>query len=251
MKDDTENIGMELVVGRKPVRECLEQAPERVDTVWLQQGLRSKDLSLIMEACKKVGLRYQMAPQQQMDKIYKGRHQGALARIFPPGFVQESELFGLTHEARLPVMLALDQVQDPGNVGVLARTVLGLGGAGLMLPKHNTAGLGPGAARAAAGALWKLPLCKVTNLGRSLEAARESGLAVYGAAMGEDSVAFHQLSPRFPAVLVLGGEEKGLRPSIKSHCDALLEIPLAGNMESLNVAQAGAVILGHWLAHYL
>lgn len=248
---ESNTTGVELLAGRKQVRECLEQAPERVDAVWLQQGLKGRELSQIMQACKKAGLRYQLATQQKMDAMFKGRHQGALARILPQGFVEETELFALAHEARLPLVVALDQVQDPGNVGVLARTMLGLGAAGIMLPKHNAAGLGPGAVRSAAGALWKLPLCKVTNLGRSLETARETGLSIYGAALGEDSVSYHAFAPRFPAVLVLGGEEKGLRQSIRSRCDALVAIPLSGQMESLNVAQAGAVLLGHWLAKHL
>lgn len=251
MMQQRKNSEVEIVAGRKPVRECVEQTPERVDAVWLQQGLHGKEISQIITACKKAGLRYQMAAAQQMDMLFKGRHQGALARVFSPGFMEESELFALAHEAPLPLIVALDQVQDPGNVGTLARTLLGIGGAGIMLPKHNAAGLGPGAMRSSAGALWRLPLCKVTNLGRSLEAARESGLALYGAAMDAKSIAYQSLQPRYPAVLVLGGEERGLRQNISKRCDALLQIPLAGKMESLNVAQAGAVILGHWLALHL
>lgn len=248
---DSHETDVTLVAGRKQVLECVQQAPQRIDAVWLQQGAKGQDISRIMAACKEAGIRYQLAPLKQLDTLFKGRHQGALARIMPAGFMEESEVFALTHEARFPVLLALDQVQDPGNVGTLARTMLGFGGAGIMLPKHNAAGLGTGAMRAAAGALWKLPLCKVTNLGRSLEAARESGLKLYGAAQGEDCEPFQRVRPGFPAVLVLGGEEKGLRPNIKSRCDALLEVPLTGNMESLNVAQAGAVLLGHWLALHL
>jgi len=250
MQHDTD-AGVELVAGRKPVRECVEQAPHRVDAVWLQQGAKGREMSQIMAACKKAGLRYQIAPLKQLDAMFKGRHQGALARVLQSGFTDEEELFAMTHEARFPVALALDQVQDPGNVGTLARTLLGIGGAGIMLPKHNAAGLGPGAMRAAAGALWKLPVCKVTNLGRSIEAAREAGLHIYGAALGENSTGYHETPPRFPALLVLGGEESGLRQNVRARCDDLLQIPLAGDMESLNVAQAGAVIMGHWLALHL
>ncbi len=246
-----QNQEAELVAGRKPVRECLEQAPARVDALWIQQGLRAKDLSQIMDIAKKAGLRYQLAPQQQMDKIFAGRHQGVIARIFGPGFAEAPELFSGAHEARFPVLLALDQVQDPGNVGTLARTLLGVGGAGILLPKHNAAGLGPGAVRAAAGALWKLPIAKVTNLGRTLEEAREAGMHIYGAATGEDSVPYQNFVPRYPAVLVLGGEESGLRHGVRKRCDACLEIPLSGSMESLNVAQAGAMIMGLWLARHL
>lgn len=245
---DKDKTGLELVAGRKPVRECLEQAPQQVDGVWIQQGLRAKDLSHIMDLCRKAGLRYQHAPQQQMDKIFPGRHQGVIVRIFAPGFVPEEQLFEAAFAARFKVLLALDQVQDPGNVGTIARTLSGLGGAGIIIPKHNAAGLGPGAAKAATGALWRLPLCKVTNLGRTLDAARNAGLSIYGAALEEESIAFHELQPALPAVLVLGGEDKGLREGIRKRCDALLRIPMEGGLGSLNVAQAGALLMGHWLA---
>ena len=245
---EIESTGVELLAGRKPVLECIEQAPERVDAVWIQQGLRSRDLSLVMEACKRKGLRYQLAPQQHLDKLFAGRHQGVVARVFAQGFTDALSLVREVREAPLPVLLALDQVQDPNNVGTLARTLLGIGGGGILLPKHNAAGLGPGAAKAAAGALWKLPLAKVVNLGAALETAREGGLQICGAAMGEDSVPFYEFTPRFPAVLVLGGEDKGLRPGIRKKCDICLQIPLAGPMESLN--EAGAMILGHWLGRF-
>ena len=155
-------------------------------------------------------------------------------------------IFAAVEQAPLPIILALDQVQDPGNVGTLCRTLYALGGAGIILPRHNSAYLGPAARRSAAGALEHLPVARVTNLGHALDSAEEAGLTIYGAGgqNGPASVDAFAEPVRLPAVLVLGNEEKGLRPGIVKRCAHMLRIPLARSFDSLNVAQAGAILLG-------
>ena len=146
--------------------------------------------------------------------------------------------------------MALDQVQDPGNVGTICRTLYALGGAGIILPQHNSAYLGPAARRAAAGALEKLPVTRVTNLGHALDSAEEAGLTIYGAGGdGPSSLNAFDEPMQLPAVLVLGNEDKGLRPGVAKRCAHTLRIPLARSFDSLNVAQAGAVLLGLAAAH--
>ena len=141
--------------------------------------------------------------------------------------------------------LALDQVQNPGNLGTLCRSLYALGGAGVLLPRHNSAYLGPAAQRAAAGALERLPIARVDNLGHALDSAEEAGLTIYGAGCGgASSVSAFDESLRLPAVLVLGNEDKGLRPGVAKRCSRMLHIPLARPFDSLNVAQAGAILLG-------
>ncbi len=238
----------QFVPGRKPVRELVEKAPQQVDALWLEKDIRGADIARIIHCCKEAGLRYQLVPRKVLDRLFPGNHQGVLARVFAPGYVEEDTLFALAKKASLPLILALDQVQDPGNLGTLARSLYGLGGGGLLLPKHNSAALGEGAVKAAAGALWQLPICRATNLGRSLEQAKEDGFSIYCAAQRENTTPFYQCKVIFPAVLVLGGEDRGVRQGVRSHCDAALDIPMLGDTESLNVAQAGAMLMGHFLA---
>jgi 23S rRNA (guanosine2251-2'-O)-methyltransferase len=128
-------------------------------------------------------------------------------------------------------------------MGALARSLHALGGVGLIVPRHNSAYLGPGALRASAGALNYLPVCRAANLGRALEEAREAGIRVYGAALPPDSTNALTAKILTPAVLVLGNEQKGLRPGVARHCDELLHIPMRRGFDSLNVAQAGAMLL--------
>lgn len=196
-------------------------------------------------------------------------HQGVIARVFDAGFAELGDILRDAPDAPLPLIVALDQVQDPGNVGTLARTLYALGAAGLIVVRHGGAALGGAAARAAAGALEKLPVTKVTNLARALDEADEAGYTIYaagGSAGGTDAdVASERkdgkggkhasapLNPfteplRTPAVLVLGNEDTGIRPNVAKRCHFTLTIPMARDFDSLNVAQAGAILVGCFAA---
>ena len=170
--------------------------------------------------------------------------QGVAAFIAARAFVPLETLLDIARQAPLPVVVAMDQIQDPGNVGSLARTLLALGGGGLIVPKHHGARLGGAASKASAGALERLPVHHCVNLSRDLEACAEAGFAVYKAEAGPEGRDVFKAEFRFPLVLVLGGEDKGVRPGVAKSCDESLFIPMPGEFESLNVAQAGAVVLG-------
>ena len=184
-------------------------------------------------------------------------HQGVIARVFDAGFAEFGDILRDAPDAPLPLIVALDQVQDPGNVGTLARTLYAMGAAGLVVVRHGGAALGGAAARAAAGALEKLPVTKVTNLARALDEADEAGYTIYaagGTAPDTDSKpGSAPLNPftaqlRTPAVLVLGNEDTGIRPNVAKRCHFTLSIPMARDFDSLNVAQAGAILVGCFTA---
>lgn len=247
-----------LLPGLKPVLELLASEPQRIDLVYCRKGLLSPDLRQVQERCRQHGIRYSLLDGPALDRLCRGSHQGregvahqgVVARLALASYRSLEEVLREVAQAPLPLLLALDQVQDPGNVGTLCRTLHALGGAGLLLPRHNSAYLGPAARRAAAGALERLPVAQVTNLGHALDSAEEAGLTIYGtgcAATGGTGAG--NLDPfavplQLPAVLVLGNEERGLRPGIAKRCSRLVRIPLARNFDSLNVAQAGAILLG-------
>lgn len=243
-----------LQPGLKPVTELLRQNPEKIDAVFLRKGRKGKDTDAIIDMCRRSGVRFSLVEERQLDRLWAGRHQGVIARLFATGFIDLADLFALAPDQPLPLILALDQVQDPGNAGALARTLYALGGAGILVPKHNGAYLGAAAARVAAGALDKLPVAKAANLAQALDLALDAGFVVYGAeAATPDGIAVatenvFSFTPRLPAVLVLGGEEGGLRPIVRKRCSGLISIPFAREFDSLNVAQAGAVIIGAFAA---
>ncbi|MBE6441799.1 MAG: RNA methyltransferase [Desulfovibrio desulfuricans] len=242
-----------LLPGLKPVLELLAGDPGRIDCVFCKKGLRSPEAQQVQALCRRHGIRFTLVEQTALDRLCRagndrqGRdavgHQGVAARLAATEFCSLPELLAVVARAPLPIIVALDQVQDPGNVGTLCRTLYALGGAGILLPLHNSAFLGPAARRAAAGALEQLPVARVTNLAHALDSAEETGLTIYGAggAGSRDAFAFPM---RLPAVLVLGNEDKGLRPGVAKRCAHMLRIPLTRHFDSLNVAQAGAILLG-------
>ncbi len=241
MNDDFQK-NTPILPGLKPVLELLESDPARVDQVFVRKGKPSPDTDKVLDLCRAAGVRFALTPPEALARMAAGAgHQGVIARLREHAAVAWDDLLHNVMDAPLPLILALDQVQDPGNVGTLARTLYAMGGAGIVVPRHNSAFLGPGARRAAAGALERLPVAEVANLSRAVEDAARAGLAVHAATMDGESAFAAAL--RLPALLVLGGEEKGIRPGVLKHCAHSLSIPLLRDFDSLNVAQAGAILV--------
>ena len=245
-----------LLPGMKPVLELLRTDPQRIDLVFCKKGLRTRDAQDVQQLCRQSGVRFSLVDQAALDRLCREaarqngndaaplNHQGVVARLTATDFRDLADVLQAAAEAPLPLVVALDQVQDPGNVGTLCRTLYALGGAGVILPRHNSAYLGPAAHRAAAGALERLPVARVTNLAHALDEAEEAGFSIYGAGCGPDAADAFEHAMQLPAVLVLGNEDKGLRPGVAKRCGRMLRIPLARKFDSLNVAQAGAILLG-------
>ncbi|GAU08377.1 23S rRNA (guanosine(2251)-2'-O)-methyltransferase RlmB [Desulfoplanes formicivorans] len=235
-----------LIIGRKPVQELLHTAPEKIETIYLQNR-PGRDLHAIIDLCRTLHIKFKRLPADKLHHIFPGNHQGVIARIMSKGFCTLDEVITSSLASPFPLVLALDQVQDPGNLGTLCRTLFALGGGGIIVPKNRSAFPGPAASRASAGALEKIPMAQVTNLSRALETCARAGVPIYGAGLGKDAASLFAARLVLPAVLVLGNEEKGIRPGVLKRCDHLLTIPMAGTFDSLNVAQAGAMIMGQFL----
>ena len=232
------------IQGRKPVLELLSVSADRVDLVLIKKPVPG-ELRQVIEICRQTGIRFRLTTAQELDRLAKG-HQGVIARVRAINNALPEDIFSLTANSHFPVILALDQVQDPGNLGTLARTMAALGGPGIITPKDRSAHPGAGAMKSSAGAISRINLAQVTNLSRTLDLARDNGFWVYGAVMREGSDVF-EMKLNFPALLVLGGEDKGIRPNVLKRCHEKVHIPMPGGFDSLNVAQAGAIILGQML----
>jgi len=247
MSENNLNNDGSILPGMKPVLEKLRNAPEQVDTVLLRKGKKGKEVAAITDICRKERIRFNFVAENVLEKMFDGNHQGVIARIFESGFVDEDDVLQAGLESPLQIVLMLDQVQDPGNAGTLARSLFAIGAGGMIVPKHNASFLGSAAAKASAGALSRLPVAKATNLSRTLERAIDMGYTVYGAQAGEESQSVFSAPLNFPAILVLGNEEKGIRPNVAKRLDVSLKIPMLRDFDSLNVAQAGAMLLSAFL----
>jgi 23S rRNA (guanosine2251-2'-O)-methyltransferase len=234
-----------ILAGRHPVLEALRSGTRPIDEILVEGEERGRHLDILALA-RDAGVRYTRVPRAALTALAgTGHHQGVVARVAPREYADLEDLLaaaGTRGEAALVV--ALDQVQDPGNVANLIRTAEALGAHGVVVPRHQAAGLTPHVARAAAGALEHLPVARVGNLVRALERLKQAGCWVVGAsAEAAGARPPWTADLRGPLALVLGSEGRGLRPLVARTCDMLVRIPLAGQVAALNVAAAGAALL--------
>lgn len=237
----------DFLPGLKPVIELLETAPERIVKIYVKKDWRVP--RTLFDLARKNSASLESVNSGFLDRLCENdpqkrgqvSHQGVVAEISRAHFTPLRELLAIAPDAPLPLILALDEIQDPGNLGSMARAAYALGCAGIIVPKHNSASPGPGAMRSSAGALASLPLCQVVNLARALDEAEETGFAIYGAGMRRGENAFN-FEWRLPAILVIGSENKGIRPGVAKRCSQTLFIPFARDFDSLNAAQAASIL---------
>lgn len=236
-----------LLPGFKPVMEIIEERPESISKVYCQKDLRAREQ--LVKLCQSNDIKLELCEPSVLDVLVKSRdhkvaHQGLIAKLKLKNLMSDSELLHMAPDAPLPLVIALDQIQDPGNLGTLCRTAFALGIAGMLVPVHASANPGPAAFKASAGTLAELPLALVTNLGRTLDLAEELGFTIYGTGLdmpaSENALSCNW---QFPAVLVLGNEQKGIRPGVAKRCAINVTIPFKRPFDSLNIAQAGAILL--------
>ncbi|HET9121997.1 MAG TPA: 23S rRNA (guanosine(2251)-2'-O)-methyltransferase RlmB [Acidiferrobacteraceae bacterium] len=232
----------DLLLGVHAVEAALADHPDRVERIWFAEEAAPRLQPLISET-RRMGVRFLMVPRARLDELAEGgRHQGVVAAYQPLPPRQEREIEPFLAAIPLPLVLVLDGVQDPHNLGACLRTAEAAGAHAVVVPKANSVSLSPGARRAAAGAADRVPLFQVANLARVLMQLRKSGLWIVGAAARAPQSAY-TVDFTAPVALVLGGEERGLRRLTQEQCDLAVHLPLAGACESLNVSVAAGVLL--------
>ncbi|MEM1081673.1 MAG: 23S rRNA (guanosine(2251)-2'-O)-methyltransferase RlmB, partial [Pseudomonadota bacterium] len=185
-----------------------------------------------------------VAGAHALDRMVNGEHhQGVVVEFKPPPVQTDGDLDTLIEQAGQQLLvLVLDQVQDPHNLGACLRSAAAASAQAVIIPRDRAASLTPAARRAAAGAAESMPLIEVANLSRTLQSLTRQGVWCVGLA-GEADASIHEVDLQGPLALVLGGEEHGLRRLTRERCDALARIPMPGSMESLNVSVAAGIAL--------
>ena len=230
------------VWGRNPVKALLKSGGRRADEIAVLAGAHGP-LSELVALARRAGVKVSFRTRDQLTAIAgTDDHQGVVARVAAAEYVELEDLLEIPGRRReTPFFLALDQVQDPRNLGALLRTADAFGVHGVIVPKHHAVGLTEAAARTAMGAMEYIPVARETNLVVALEKLKESGIWIFGAA-AEKGVAPWSADLKGPICLVLGGEGEGLRPLVARSCDLLVTVPMRGGVGSLNVGAAGAAL---------
>ncbi|KAF1710471.1 23S rRNA (guanosine(2251)-2'-O)-methyltransferase RlmB [Pseudoxanthomonas kalamensis DSM 18571] len=232
------------VVGVNAVASAVVNDAEHVHEVLIDGGSRNARLTEIEDNARRRGIEVRKVSAQALDGVAGGvRHQGVAARYAAAKTWEESELPALVEAAAgKALLLVLDGVQDPHNLGACLRSAAAAGATAVVIPKDKSATVNATVRKTSAGAADRLPVVAVTNLSRALRDLQKLGVWIYGLA-GEAEASLYALDLRGNVALVLGGEADGLRRLTREHCDGLAKIPMPGDIESLNVSVAAGVTL--------
>lgn len=232
------------IVGLNAVVSSIEHDAEHVREVLVEAGGKNARLTEIEENARRKGIDVRRVSTQALDGVAGGvRHQGVAARYAAAKTWEENELAGLVEAAEgKALLLVLDGVQDPHNLGACLRSAAAAGATAVVIPKDKSATVNATVRKTSAGAADRLPVVAVTNLSRCLRDLQKLGVWIYGLA-GEAETSLYAQDLRGNVALVLGGEADGLRRLTREHCDGLVKIPMPGDIESLNVSVAAGVTL--------
>jgi 23S rRNA (guanosine2251-2'-O)-methyltransferase len=236
--------GPEVVAGRNPVVEAL-QAGVPGTTLYLAYRIEADDrIRTAVKLATNAGINVLEVNRSELDRVTQGAvHQGLAMRVRPYTYAHPGDLVTLAQDAaQLPLIVALDSVTDPRNLGAIVRSAAAFGAHGVLIPGRRSAGVTAGAWKASAGTLARLPVAQAPNLTRALAAYQEAGLFVVGLAAGGDTDIADMDIATSPLVLVIGSEGKGLSRVVSEQCDLLVRISI-GDAESLNASVAAGIAL--------
>lgn len=235
----------EIIYGIHAVRHALGRAPDAVLELWVQDGKHgSKEITGIVHMAESAGISIQQVSRDAIDKISEGAvHQGViLKRKSGQKTIHDLESLFAALENSIPLVLVLDGIQDPHNLGACLRTANAAAVDAVIIPKDRAVAVNETVHKIASGAAEHTPVITVTNLARTLEQIKQQGIWCFGLVEGADSD-IYAADLTVPLALVLGAEGSGLRQNTRNHCDKLVQIPMLGEVESLNVSVAAAVCL--------
>lgn len=229
--------------GRNPVLELLRAQGRQVEEIAILSERRGPALQELLALARRRGVKVSYRTRDQLTAMAgTAHHQGVVARVAEARYAPLDEVLAVPAERREPAFfLALDQVQDPRNLGAILRSAEATGAHGVIVPKHHAAGLTPAVAKSAAGALEFMKVARETNLVNVLELLKKQGIWIVGSVAKGGRLPW-EVDLTGGLCLVLGGEGEGLRPLVAKSCDFLLTLPMRGRIGSLNVSAAAAVL---------
>lgn len=233
--------GPAVTFGVLPVLEALRADTRRIDRIVVAEGAREKRLQEIFDLARQKGIRLDRVPREKIEKLVAppANHQGVVAFAAAADYVSVDEILDASRD---PLIVILDGVEDPRNLGAVLRTVECAGADGVVIPERRAVGLNETVAKSSAGAIEHVRVAKATNLNRLIEDLKARNIWVVGTS-ADATTDYTDWDWRQPSALVLGAEGAGLHRLVAENCDVLVKVPMYGKIDSLNVSVAAGVIL--------
>ncbi|HHF3276156.1 TPA: 23S rRNA (guanosine(2251)-2'-O)-methyltransferase RlmB [Vibrio alginolyticus] len=233
----------EFIYGIHAVKAVLEREPERFIEAYVLKGRQDDRLMPILNDLQVCGVSIQQMTRKTLDDKARGaNHQGIIARVKPAKQLNENDIDDILAKHESPLLLMLDGVTDPHNLGACLRNADAAGAAAIIVPKDRSAPMNATVSKVACGAAEVVPLIRVTNLARTMRTLQEKGIWFVGTA-GEATHDIYQAKLTGPLAIVMGAEGDGMRRLTRETCDDLIKIPMAGSVSSLNVSVASGICL--------
>ncbi|MGE4543430.1 MAG: 23S rRNA (guanosine(2251)-2'-O)-methyltransferase RlmB [Pedobacter sp.] len=234
-----------LIYGINSVLESLRGRQRKALELLVDRNSASPRLAVVRDEATRRRVTINPVSRQELDLLSGGeRHQGVALRVEEIASIQLEDLLAMWRSSeKKGLFLVLDGITDPHNLGALARSAEASGCQGMILPKDRSCSITATAEKASAGALAHLPVCRVTNIARTLDTLKREGFWVFGLAGEAGALNLFEADLSGHVVLVVGDEGKGLRDNVRKHCDNLLSIPMRGQISSLNASVAGGIAL--------
>ncbi len=241
------NATTHIVAGKNPVLEALQQGMA-IEKIYVAHGQQDPKTRQIYRLARQQHIPIVTADQRKLHQLAPDvRHQGVVAMLSPIPLLSLDALFDRLQSIAEPHFIAvLDRIQDTHNLGAIIRSVEVLGGQGIILPVRESAPITPAVIKTSAGAIFHLPIARVSNLRQAVQSLKDHGYWIYGSAMTATTTLW-EVDFRRPCAIIIGNEARGIRSGLLNACDTVFKIPQKGKTESLNASVAAGIIFAEFL----
>ena len=231
-----------FIYGSHPIQEAFDAGKE-IDKLLIQKGVRNDSIQAIIQKAKQTETPFQFVPIEKMNRVTRKNHQGIIAYISQVEYQQLEQVLPMVYEkGETPLILLLDRITDIRNIGAIARTAECTGVHAIVVPAQNSARINADAVKSSAGAILRIPIVRSFNLKDSIKYLKDSGLQIFAA--NEKSISIYdEVDNTTPAAIIMGSEEDGVSGEYIKLCDETVQIPMVGEIASLNVSVAAGVML--------
>lgn len=230
-----------IIFGIRPVLEAIE-AGQQIEKIYLKKGADTPMMNELRDICRRQKVNTSEVPIEKLNRLTEGNHQGVVAKISEIEYVALEDILDSIPEDQTPLLVVFDGVTDVRNFGGIARSAECAGVHGLIVPIKNAAPVNADAMKTSAGALSKIPVCRVGSIRNTIKTLQQEGMQIVAATEKSNTLLFEADMTK-PTVIIMGSEDTGISREVLKMCDVQLAIPIVGEIQSLNVSAAAAVML--------